>query len=123
MNNPNYSDPTASIMLLAWCVILSPAFLAWPWIFLTRLEQVQKLLIRAFFAVLPAPFLIAYIYSKLSYYCAHGSYDQRYADCGSISDGLANMLPMAPVFLLVVPAALAAFYCVALELDRPVRHK
>jgi hypothetical protein len=108
--------------LAVWGMALSPALIALLWAWLTRIKRVRTILIRAFIAVLIVPFLIAGLYELLDSMCTQGHLFQPYGDCGIIPDSLANLIPNAPLILLV-PASAAAIYCAYLEVHRLLRHE
>lgn len=124
MNNSYYFDwDSAFFILVVWGMVLSPAILALLWAWLTRIQLVRKTLIRAFVMVLVTPFLMAGIYVIFTRLCARGHIDQHFAKCGSVPDSIANWLPLAPLLLLVLPAAIAALYCAFLEINRLRHHE
>ena len=108
--------------LALWGMLLSPALIALPWAWFTRLEKVRTILIRAFIAVLVVPFLLAGLYELFDRICTEGNFFQPYGDCGIVSDPLANLIPNAPL-LLLVPASAAAIYCAYLEVQRLLHHE
>lgn len=120
-NSYNFDWNTALFTLVVWGMVLSPAFLALPWAWLTRIQRVRKILIRAFIMVLATPFLMAGIYVIFARLCAHGYFDQHFTECALLPDFLANGLSLAPLVLLVLPATIAAFYCAFLEIRRFMR--
>jgi len=123
MNNPysfDWDGALAVIFVLE--ILLSPALLSLLWAWLTLIPLVRKILIRALSSVIAAPFLSAGIYVIFSRLCATGHFRQDFAECGPVPDNLANWLPFAPLILLVLPAAIAVFYCAILEHRRLFRH-
>jgi len=108
--------------IAVWGMVLSPALIALPWAWITRIKVVRTILVRAFVAVLIVPFLIAGLYEVFDRICTQGNFLQPYGDCGIVPDSLANVIPVAPL-LLLVPAALAAIYCAYLEIHRLLRHE
>ena len=82
-------------------MVLSPALIALPWAWFTRIEKVRVILIRAFIVVLIVPFLIEGLVTLFDSICTKGNFFQRYGDCGIVPDSLANLIPSAPLLLLV----------------------
>ncbi|MCK4861275.1 MAG: hypothetical protein KAS85_05115 [Rhodobacteraceae bacterium] len=103
-------------------MLLSPALIVLPWAWFTRIEKVRAILIRAFIAVLIVPFLIEGLVALFDSICTKGSFFQPYGDCGIVPDSLANLIPGAPL-LLLVPASAAAIYCAYLEIQRFLRQE
>ena len=109
---------TASLVLFVWLVIVSPALLLLPWILLTRISRVRKILFGAFTAALFTPYAVALITDWLGTICERGHIDEYFGDCGVVSDSMAYFLQISPALVFLIPAFMAVIYCVILESRR-----
>ena len=105
----------AIMVLVGSLLIVSPALLLLPWIFITRIPLVRKILGYTFFAALLAPFATAATTAKLSTICLRGHFDQPFGDCGVIPDSIVDFVELSPLYVFGLLAFTAIIYCAGLE--------